>query len=148
MLVTTEWLAENLDNPDVVILHATWTPKNYDSGHIPGAQLLGWNDIAVTRDGIPNEVPSVEKLVAMVRRVGIDENDRIVLYDDGEGLVATRAYAVFDYVGLGEQTAMLDGQLKKWQAEGRPTTTNSPSVTPSSYEPQVFPGHYAPGTVA
>ena len=139
MLVSTEWLEQNLNNPDVVILHVTWSPKSYDTGHIAGAQLVPWNDVAVTRDGITNEVPSIEAFTAMVRRVGIDENDRIILYDDGEGLVATRAYVVFDYFNLGDRTALLDGLWKKWHAEGRPTSTDIPSVIPSSYEPQARP---------
>src|SRR5215472_3467107 len=62
MLVTTGWLAENLSEPDVVVLCVNSTPEFYSKGHIPGARQIKLEDIAVTRDGIPNELPPVEAL--------------------------------------------------------------------------------------
>jgi thiosulfate/3-mercaptopyruvate sulfurtransferase len=139
MLVTADWLENNLDHTDVVILHIAKTRENYEAGHIPGAQFLAWNEIATTRYGIPNEIPPVEDLLSLVRRFGIDETDRVIVYSEDAGLFAARAYVVFDYLGMGEQVALLDGHWTKWQAEGRPTSTEVPSVTSSSYEPLVRP---------
>ena len=91
------------------------------------------------REEKPLEIPPIEDLVALVRRFGIDENDRIILYSEDAGLRAARAYVVFDYLGLGDRTALLDGHWTKWQAEGRPTSTEVSTVAPSSYEPLVRP---------
>src|SRR6476469_9306149 len=62
MLVTTGWLAENLSEPDVIVLCINSTPEFYTKGHIPGARQIKLEDIAVTRDGIPNELLPVEAL--------------------------------------------------------------------------------------
>jgi thiosulfate/3-mercaptopyruvate sulfurtransferase len=61
MLATTEWLAKNLDNPNLVILHVADNRENYDKGHIPGAQFLAWDEIAVSRDGSWHQLPSLEE---------------------------------------------------------------------------------------
>jgi len=73
MLVTTDWLSANLNNPNVAIVHVARTRAGYDAGHIPGARFVSWEDITTTRNGIPNELPPVETLVSLVRRLGIDE---------------------------------------------------------------------------
>src|SRR5262245_53638638 len=65
MLVTTEWLAAHLHDPELVILSVGATPEFYSRGHIPGAHQVLLNEIAVTRDGIPNELPAVQRLQAV-----------------------------------------------------------------------------------
>src|SRR6266566_4437363 len=62
MLVTTAWLAEHLSDHDLVVLCINSTPEFYSHGHIPGARQIRLGDIAVTRDGIPNELRPVEEL--------------------------------------------------------------------------------------
>jgi thiosulfate/3-mercaptopyruvate sulfurtransferase len=62
-----------------------------------------------------------------------------VLYDDEAGLIAARVFVVFDYLGLGDHTGLLDGQLSRWRAEHRPLTTAVPAVTPSSWMPHLRP---------
>jgi thiosulfate/3-mercaptopyruvate sulfurtransferase len=113
MLVTTDWLAGNLSDPKVVVLHVADTPQGYSAGHIPGARFVKWDDIAATRDGIPNELPPTEALVSVVRRLGIEEKSRVVIYDEDGGLYAARLYVTLDYLGLGERAALLDGHWKK-----------------------------------
>ncbi len=139
MLVTTEWLESHLDSPSVVVVHVERTREGYETGHIPGARFLSRSDVGKTRDGLLNELPPVEELTALVRRLGIDEDDRVILYDEGAGLEEARAYWAFDYAGLGDRTALLDGHQKKWQSEGRPVSAAVPEVTPSSFVPQVRP---------
>ncbi|MCP4659045.1 MAG: sulfurtransferase [bacterium] len=139
LLVTTQWLAEHLDEPNVKVLHVGRGREEYEAGHIAGARFLPWEEIAVTRDGIPNELPDPEHLTATVRSLGIEDGDRIVLYDGGKGVAAARAYVTFDYLGLGDAAALLDGQLAKWQAEQRPVVTEEPEVTPSTFEPRLRP---------
>ncbi len=135
MLVTTDWLAAHLDDPSIVIVQVGKSRDDYNEGHIPGARFLAWSDVAKDRDGVLNELPPLEELVATVRRLGVDEGKRIVLYDDAQGISAARAYVVFDYLGLGDRAALLDGQLGKWQSESRPVTTDEPKIKPSDWKP-------------
>ncbi len=139
MLVSTEWLENELDNPDLILIHAAKSRDTYDTGHIPGAQFVGWEEIAVTRDGIPNEIPSEEMITRLIQKLGIDENKKIIIYDEGAGLEAARAYVLFDYAGLGDRAALLNGQLKKWLNEGRPAEQEVPDPQSSSYKPKFMP---------
>src|SRR6185369_10694023 len=97
-----------LDDPHLAVIHVGFDPADpsaaarpgYFDGHIPGARHLAWQEITLTRNGISNEMPPAEQLVKMVRSLGIDTDDRIVLYDTGWGLEAARAYVTLDYLGL------------------------------------------------
>ena len=123
MLVTTEWLAEHLRDRDLVILSIGATPEFYSRGHIPGAHQVLLNEIAVTRDGIPNELPPEVELLRVFANAGVWNNSRIVLYGERSNLLAARAYFTLDYLGLAEHAALLDGGIEKWSAESRPLST-------------------------
>jgi thiosulfate/3-mercaptopyruvate sulfurtransferase len=135
MVVSTAGLAKMLGKPNVVVLHVG-KKENYDKEHIAGARFVQMKDVAVERNGIPNELPPMEQLVALVRRLGIHAGDRVVIYSEDAGLQAARVYVALDYVGLGERTALLDGQLARWKAEKRPLTTDVPAVQASQYTPR------------
>ncbi|MGH9565461.1 MAG: sulfurtransferase [Candidatus Angelobacter sp.] len=120
MLVTTEWLSEHIHDPDVAVLCITSRPDFCSRGHIPGARMVELSDISVTRNGVPNELPSVQALEKVFEGAGVSDGVRIVLYGERSGLLAARAYWTLDYLGLGGQAALLDGGLEKWKAEGRP----------------------------
>ena len=137
LLVSSEWLAEQLEAPGLVVLHVGGDRQGYDEGHIPGSQFVRWEEIAVERDGIANELPSQEALTALVRRLGIDGQSRLVLYDDQVGVAAARGYVTLDYLGLGDRAALLDGQLRQWKAQGRPLSRETPQVVPSAYDPEI-----------
>lgn len=132
LLVSTDWLARHLENPEVVVVHVSRDRRAYDQGHVPGARFLSWQAVATTRNGVPNELPPFPDLVETARRLGITSRSRIVLYDDDGGLFAARAYVALDYLGLGDQAALLDGHLKKWKREGRPLSSEVPRVRPSN----------------
>ena len=126
MLVTTAWLAENLSEPDVVVLCINSTPEFYSKGHIPGARQIKLEDIAVTRDGIPNELPPAETLKQIFEVAGMSNSSRVVLYGERSNLFAARAYFTLDYLGVAARVALLDGGLEKWTAERRPLSTEIP----------------------
>lgn len=126
MLVTTAWLAENLSEPDVVVLCINSTPEFYSKGHIPGARQIKLEDIAITRDGIPNELPPVETLQHVFQAAGVSNSTRVVLYGERLNLFAARAYFTLDYLGVAARVALLDGGLEKWTAERRPLSTEIP----------------------
>jgi thiosulfate/3-mercaptopyruvate sulfurtransferase len=128
MLVTTAWLAESLSEPDVIVLCINSTPDFYAKGHIPGARQIKLGDIAITRDGIPNELPSVEALQRVFAAVGVSNSSRVVLYGERYNLLAARAYFTLDYLGVAARVALLDGGIEKWTAERRPLSTEIPQA--------------------
>jgi thiosulfate/3-mercaptopyruvate sulfurtransferase len=128
MLVTTEWLADHLKDPDLVVLCVDSTPEFYSRGHIPGARQIKLSEIAVMRDGIPNELPSTETLRQAFSAVGVGNRSRVVLYGERSNLFAARAYFTLDYLGVAAHASLLDGGIEKWTAEHRTLSTETPSV--------------------
>jgi thiosulfate/3-mercaptopyruvate sulfurtransferase len=128
MLVTTGWLAANLSEPDVIVLCINSTPEFYSKGHIPGARQIKLEDIAVTRDGIPNELPPVETLQRVFAAAGVSNSSRVVLYGERFNLLAARAYFTLDYLGVAGRVALLNGGLEKWTTERRPLSTETPQA--------------------
>jgi thiosulfate/3-mercaptopyruvate sulfurtransferase len=128
MLVTTGWLAENLSEPDIIVLCIDSTPEFYSQGHIPGAREIKLEDIAVTRDGIPNELPPVKTLQHVFQAAGVSNSSRVVLYGERFNLLAARAYFTLDYLGVAARVALLDGGLDKWTAERRRLSTEMPQA--------------------
>lgn len=125
-LVSTGWLAEHLyDDPGIVLLHVGRGSASYAAGHIPGARLLKLGDIVDDIDGIPNELPPASRLIDTFESLGVSDGSRIILYGDLGGIAAARAFVTLEYLGHGEEAALLDGGLETWQAEGRPLTTES-----------------------
>ena len=128
MLVSTDWLASHLNDPKVVVLHIARERAHYDQGHIPGARFIAWNELTTTRNGLQNELPTVEELQKLFERVGASDDMRLVLYGDNAPLSAARAYFTLDYLGHGDHTALLDGGIEKWKAEQRTLSTEAPQV--------------------
>lgn len=131
MLLTTEWLAAHLHDPDLIVLSVGATPEFYSKGHIPGARQILLSEIAVTRDGIPNELPPLEKLQAIFAAAGVSNNSRIVLYGERYNLLAARAYFTLDYLGVAEHASLLDGGIDKWRAEQRPLSNEAVKAKPA-----------------
>jgi thiosulfate/3-mercaptopyruvate sulfurtransferase len=129
MLVQTDWLAAHLADKNLVILHVGADRTAYEAGHIPGARFLRLSDIAVTRNGIPNELPPMADLKATFEKLGIGDHSRVVLYGDMLGLFAARAYFTLDYLGRGNLAALLDGGLEKWSREHETVKTATVSAT-------------------
>ena len=132
-LVSTEWLAEHLSAPDVHVVDASWylpamnrDPKaEYGEAHIPGAVYFDIDEIADTNNPLPHMLPSPEKFSSRVRKLGLGDGVRIVIYD-GMGLFsAARVWWMFRYFGH-DDVAVLDGGLPKWRAEGRPLESLDP----------------------
>jgi len=84
--------------------------------------------VAVTRDGIPNELPPVETLQHVFEAAGVSNSSRVVLYGERLNLFAARAYFTLDYLGVAARVALLDGGLEKWTAERRPLSTEMPQA--------------------
>lgn len=139
MLVSTDWLAGRLNDPNVVVLHVARDRAHYDAGHIPGACLVPWSELVTTRNGVANELPPVADLRKLFERCGVTDDSRIVLYGDTLVLSATRAYFTLDYLGHGGHAALLDGGLEKWRAEQRPVSKEEPPARQGHLRPRIRP---------
>jgi thiosulfate/3-mercaptopyruvate sulfurtransferase len=139
LLVTTDWLAKNLAHPKTVVLHVAQTRKNYDAGHIPGARFLAYGELIVSREGVVNELPPVEKLQQLFAQLGVSDDSRVILYCEAQGLLSARTYFTLDYLGLGNNAALLDGGLEKWKAEKRDVTTAVTEVKAGTFTPRLNP---------
>jgi len=127
-LVSTDWLQEHLGSPDVRIVDATWfmpgTPRDpraeFEACHIPGAVFFDVDEIADESSDLPHMLPSPEKFSARVRKLGLGDGSRIVVYDANGGYIAAhRVWWTFRVFGH-EDVSVLDGGLPKWLHEGRP----------------------------
>lgn len=139
LLVSAHWLEAHLIDPEVVILHVGDTPALYTQTHLPNSRFLSWSSVATTRDGMANEMPPLSTLTADLRELGIDENKRIVVYDEAAGLQAARAFVALEYAGLGDRVSLLDGHFKVWQAEKRPVTNVVPKPVATKFIPRLNP---------
>lgn len=132
-LVSTDWLAGHLSAPDLRIVDASWylpamkrDPKaEYAEAHIPGAVFFDIDDISDDGSPYPHMLPSPEKFSSRVRKLGLGDGNRIVVYDGAGIFSAPRVWWMFRYFGH-EDVAVLDGGLPKWLAEGRPTEAIAP----------------------
>ena len=143
-LVSTSWLAEHLDAPDVRIVDASWfmpgsdrdAKAEYATAHIPGAVFFDIDDIADTDSALPHMLPSPTKFAARVQKLGLGDGVRIVVYDSSGILGAARVWWTFRVMGH-EDVVVLDGGLPRWLAEGRPVDDRVPVPRPRHFTPRL-----------
>jgi len=136
-LVTTEWLSEHLDDPDLMVLDCTVFVEpdenggfrivsgrtNYEAGHIPSAgfaDLMG--NLSDPEKPAQFIMPTLEQFSAAMGALGVGDDTRVVLYDSYNSAWAARVRWMLRWVGF-DRTALLDGGLNAWTAEGRPLST-------------------------
>lgn len=134
-LVSTEWLAAHMQDPDLRVLDGSWylpqegrdAKAEYDAAHIPNARFFDIDDISDHRSDLPHMVPPVEKFMSRLRAMGVGDGHQVVVYD-GAGLKsAARVWWLFRLMGQAN-VAVLDGGLPKWVAEGRETEDLPPVI--------------------
>jgi thiosulfate/3-mercaptopyruvate sulfurtransferase len=127
LLVSTEWLANELGASDLRVVDATqYMPDDprdpqaeYAAGHIPGAVFMDLANLTDSHSPIDNMLPPPEKFASRMQSLGLGDGSRIVLYDDSPIKSAARAWFMLTLFGAYD-VAILDGGLAKWKAEGRP----------------------------
>jgi thiosulfate/3-mercaptopyruvate sulfurtransferase len=131
VLVSTEWLAEHLEDPSVRILEVDWDPSAaYELGHVPGAALVDWKqDI---NDTLRRDIISKEQLEALFGRLGVTPQTTLVLYGDMRNWFAAFAFWVFKIHGH-EDVRLLNGGRRKWIEEERAVTDAVPSLAATTY---------------
>jgi len=140
-LVTTQWLSEHLNDPDLIVLDssvfiefddkgnmsAISGQENFDSGHIPTARFADLKgNLSATHESFEFVMPSPEQFANAIGELGVSNDSRVVIYSTDNQTWGARLWWMLRWAGL-EQVALLDGGLKAWKAEGRPISTE-PSI--------------------
>jgi thiosulfate/3-mercaptopyruvate sulfurtransferase len=129
VLVSTDWVAEHLEDPRVRLIESNEDLLLYDTGHIPGAVKVDWiNDL---NDPLVRDYINSDQLQRLLRSKGISSDTTIVFYGDKNNWWATYAFWVLKLFGT-ERVRLMDGGRLRWVDEGRPLTTDAPSYPPGN----------------
>jgi thiosulfate/3-mercaptopyruvate sulfurtransferase len=145
--VSTDWLAQHLNDADIAVVDGSWhlagrnARDEYAAAHIPGAVFFDIDAIADTSNPLPHMLPTPETFAAAVGALGIDERQRIVVYDSVGLSSAPRVWWTFKVMGA-KDVVILDGGLPRWRSEGRSVDVN-PVVRP----PRRFVAHFDAASV-
>ncbi|MEL7091502.1 MAG: 3-mercaptopyruvate sulfurtransferase [Pseudomonadota bacterium] len=134
-LVSTDWLAAHLKDPDLRILDASWylpdagrdARAEYDAAHIPGARFFDIDEISDARSELAHMAPPPEKFMSRMRAMGVGDGHQVVVYDGAGLFSAARVWWLFRLMGF-RDVAVLDGGFPKWLAEGRATEDMPPVI--------------------
>ena len=119
VLVTTDWVARNLDNPDVKLVEVDVDTTAYDEGHAPGAIAFNWT--SQLQDQVRRDIITRGALEELLGNAGISNGDTVILYGDNNNWFAAYAFWLLEMYGHAE-IKLMDGGRKKWVAENRPLT--------------------------
>ena len=133
VLVTTDWLAEHLNDPNVVVAEVDENPDVYDAGHIRGAVKLHWREDL--QDPIERDLVEKDDFERLMSSRGIGNDTTLVLYGDKNNWFAAYAYWYVKIYGH-EDARILDGGRQKWIDEQRELTTDEPTVEAATYAAQ------------
>jgi thiosulfate/3-mercaptopyruvate sulfurtransferase len=139
-LVTTDWLAAHLNDPNVRIVDASFKmpgvlplPKeDYLAAHIPGAVFFDVDAVSDHSNPLPHMFPSAAQFGRDVGALGIGNDDTVVIYDAGGWVAGPRAWWMFLAYGH-DKVRLLDGGLKKWRAEGRGVASGEAKPKPAMF---------------
>jgi thiosulfate/3-mercaptopyruvate sulfurtransferase len=143
-LISTEQLAENIDNPQWVIFDCRFTLTDAEAGmtayekqHLPRAIYAHLEDDLsgpITPTTGRHPLPDPQTLARKLGEWGVDETKQVVVYDDSFGSVASRMWWLLRWLGH-EAVALLNGGIQKWQREGRLLTADIPDIKPARFTP-------------
>ncbi len=128
-LVSTDWLAEHLDDPNVQAIEVDEDTSAYTTGHIPGA--LAWNWTTDLHHAVRRDYLGQDNLKALLENSGVGDDTTVVLYGGNNNWFAAYAYWICKYRGF-DSVKLLNGGRKKWELEGRPMVTDVQSVAAAS----------------
>ena len=131
VLVSTEWVAQHATDTGVRVVEVDVDTTAYDQGHVPGA--AGWNWTTELCDTLVRDIVPTKKLEELLGKTGIDNKTAIVLYGDNNNWFAAWAFWQLKIYGH-EDVRIMDGGRKKWLAEGRDLSTETPSFPGTTYK--------------
>jgi len=136
-IVSESWLVQHARDPKTVILDVEEDPREFSKGHIAGARLLTYGDIAPDIDGLMHQVAPVAALRQAFEKVGVSNDSHVIVYAS-DAPMAARAAFTLDYLG-GVTVSFLDGGMAGWRAAGQAISTTTDPVTRGSYTPTPRP---------
>jgi thiosulfate/3-mercaptopyruvate sulfurtransferase len=131
VLVSTQWVADHLNDPKIKLVEVDVDTNAYGEGHAPGA--IGWNWTSQLQDQVRRDIITKPELENLLSEAGISNDDTIVLYGDNNNWFAAYAYWVLEMYGH-RNLKLMDGGRKKWLEEDRAQTKDAPSPQRSSYK--------------
>ena len=140
-LVSTEWLAANLGQPDLVVVDSSFfmpssgrdARAEYLAAHIPGARFLDVDELSDKANPAPHMLPSAQDFGRAMETLGIGRDDRIIVYDNSPLRTAARGWFMLRHFGA-SKVAILDGGLQKWAAEERAVESGEPAPRGARFE--------------
>jgi thiosulfate/3-mercaptopyruvate sulfurtransferase len=147
-LVSTDWLSARIDDPKVKIIDASFKlpgvlplpADDYLAAHIPGAVFFDVDAVSDHSDPRPHMYPDAEQFARDVAALGISSGDTVVAYDSGGWVAAPRAWWMLLSFGH-NNVKVLDGGLKKWLREGRPTHSGKVTAKPGKFQAKFDPSY-------
>lgn len=140
LVVSTAWLDQHLQDPQIVVVHVGQSSRAYKRGHIPGARFLWTQALAYSDADLTLELPSAQQSDSVLRNLGVAEGTHVVLsFDGGNVAPATRVLFTLEYLGLGGRVSLLDGGFDAWKAEGHPVNAEVPRPPGGMYAPRLHP---------
>ena len=133
VLVTTDWVAEHANDPNVKLIEVDVDTTAYDEGHIEGA--VGFNWTSQLQDQVRRDIATKEQVEQLLSEAGVSNDDTIVLYGDNNNWFAAYAFWLLEMYGH-KNLKLMDGGRKKWLDEGRPMTKDVPKPQKTSYKAQ------------
>ncbi|MGE5660359.1 MAG: sulfurtransferase [Actinomycetota bacterium] len=148
-IISPEWLAANLDNPQIIVIDCRFAlaepelgQQQYHKSHIPGAFYFHLDrDLSspVSKHGGRHPLPNITELAEKLSEIGVNSAETlVVVYDDSRFAFAARLWWLLRYMGH-DRVAFLDGGFSGWQAAGYPVTDTLPSPHPGKFIPQLQP---------
>ena len=131
VLVTTDWVFKNLDNPKVRLVEVSVDPGVYEKGHLQGAVGFKWHSELC--DPVSRDIVGPEKFEALCRKAGISNDTTVVLYGDLNNWFACWAYWEFSMYGA-TNVKLMNGGRKKWELEKRPLDLNVPAYPAGDFK--------------
>src|SRR5262249_30531386 len=149
LLVTTEELAQHLDDPGWIVFDTRHDlgdvekgRRAYAAGHVPGAYFLHTDDdLSGKKTGLNGRhpLPRIEDFAAKINRAGVKPETQVVVYDDLGGNFAVRLWWMLRWLGH-DKVALLDGGWPQWEKEGRPITKDIPKPRDGAFVPKPMLG--------
>jgi len=138
-LVTTEWVAQHLNDPNVRLIEVDVDTTAYDGGHIQGALGVNWS--TELEDTVRRDIPTKDNWDKLLSRAGVRPNTKIVFYGDNNNWFAAFAYWVAKMYGH-EDVVLMNGGRKKWELENRPLVKDTPAVQATGYQAKALDEGY------
>ena len=144
LLVSAQWLLDHLGEPGLKILNSSWhmpssgrnALEEFKQAHIPGAHFLDIDALSDRSNPAPHMLPTADDFALALGKVGISQNDRIIVYDNSPLRTAARGWFMLRHFGA-RDVAILDGGLELWVSNGFPTQTGEETGSSAKFSPKL-----------